>query len=115
MAISSSTIIQVTRDGMGQAEKPLQLKLINAYFDLLVANDKLPECICFYADGVKLTVEGSPVLEVLKTLEEKGVRLSSCETCLNYYNLMDKVKVGQIGNTLGLIETQWKAEKVITL
>ena len=111
----SSTIILVTRDGMGQAEPGLGNKLINIYFDLLLANKMLPSCICFYSEGVKLTVEGSPALDVLKSLEEEGVCLSICETCLNYYGLKDNVKVGKVGNMSGLIETQWKAGKVITI
>ena len=57
----SETTILVTRDGMGDAEKKLQIKLITAYFRLLDENDLLPGVICFYADGVKLVVNGSPI------------------------------------------------------
>ena len=32
-------------------------------------------------------VEGSPVVDVLKALEAKGVRLILCRTCLDYYGL----------------------------
>ncbi len=112
---TSSVTILVTRNGMGQADPELGHKLINAYFDLLIANNKLPACVCFYGEGVMLTVEGSPVLEVLNALEKKGVHLSVCITCLEYYNLSDKVKVGKIGNFHDLIESQWKAQKVITI
>jgi selenium metabolism protein YedF len=110
-----STIILVTRNGMGQADSELSHKLINSYFDLLIAHDKLPECVCFYAEGVKLCTEGSPILDVLKELEERGVKLSICGTCLNFFGLTKKIKVGQVGNMLGLIETQWNSEKVITI
>jgi selenium metabolism protein YedF len=110
-----STIILVTRNGMGQADYKLSHKLINSYFDLLIANDKLPERICFYAEGVRLCTEGSPILDVLKELEEKGVKLSICGTCLNFFGLTKKVKVGQVGDMLGLIESQWNSDKVITI
>ncbi|MEW5871882.1 MAG: DsrE family protein [Chloroflexota bacterium] len=111
----SSTVILVTQDGMGKADTTLQHKLINTYLSLLNGYDLLPAAICFYTDGVKLTVEGSPVLEQLKALEAKGVRLILCSTCLNYFGLGDKVQVGIVGGMTDIIEAQWKAEKVITL
>jgi sulfur relay (sulfurtransferase) complex TusBCD TusD component (DsrE family) len=110
-----STVILVTRNGMGHAEPALAHKLFNAYFDLLIANNRLPACVCFYAEGVKLAVEGSPVLDVLRALEEKGVRISVCSTCLNYYGLMDKLAAGKAGDMQGLIYNQWGAGKVITI
>jgi sulfur relay (sulfurtransferase) complex TusBCD TusD component (DsrE family) len=82
--------------------------LINEY-NLLPAN------ICFYTEGVKLVVEGSPVLETLSAMEAKGVRLVVCNTCLNYYDLAEKVRVGIIGGMADIIEAQWKADRVITL
>ncbi|MFH1762208.1 MAG: DsrE family protein [bacterium] len=112
---SCSTAILVTRNGMGRADTELSHKLINVYFDLLVANNMLPSHICFYGEGVKLTVEGSPVLDVLTSLEKKGVHLSICITCLDYYGVRQSVKVGHIENMLKILEYQWKADKVITI
>lgn len=109
------TIIQFTNNGMGKADEVLQQKLAGKYLELIKLNGTLPNAICFYTDGVKLVVEGSPVLEQLKSLEEKGVRLIVCSTCLEYYNLLDKIKVGIVGGMTDIIEAQVKAEKVITL
>jgi len=110
-----NTVIQITNNGMGKADETLQRKLAGKYLELIQLNDTLPNAICFYTDGVKLVVEGSPVLEQLKSLEEKGVRLIVCSTCLDYFNLTDKVKVGIVGGMTDIIEAQVKAEKVITL
>jgi sulfur relay (sulfurtransferase) complex TusBCD TusD component (DsrE family) len=60
-------------------------------------------------------VEGSPVLEQLHALEGKGVRLIICSTCLNYFGLQDKVKVGIVGGMADILEAQLRADKVITL
>jgi hypothetical protein len=43
------------------------------------------------------------------------VRLIVCSTCLDYFNLTDKVQVGIVGGMTDIIEAQAKAEKVITL
>lgn len=109
------TIIQITNNGMGKADEALQQKLVGKYLELIQLNDTLPNAICFYTDGVKLVVEGSPVLEQLKSLEVKGVRLIVCSTCLEYFNLIDKVQVGIVGGMTDIIEAQAQAEKVITL
>jgi len=111
----SSSIILITNEGMGKSDKELQLKLITTYLKLLAENDYLPNAICFYTEGVKLVIEGSPVLDFLKTLEQKGVRLIICSTCLNYFGLTDKVRAGIIGGMADILEAQVKADKVISL
>lgn len=111
----SETVILITRNGMGHAEPELQIKLIDTYFKLLDENEILPAAICFYTDGVRLAVSGSPVLATLKSLESKGVRLILCSTCLNYFNLVDQVQVGITGGMTDILEAQRRAEKVISL
>ncbi len=110
-----STAILVTRNGMGHAEESLQHRLIKTYFTLLNDNDMLPGIICFYAGGIQLVVEGSPVLDELRALESKGVHLVVCNTCLKYYGLADKLQVGIIGGMHDIITTQWHADKVISI
>ena len=62
-----------------------------------------------------MVVEGSPVLDLLQSLEAKGVRLIICSTCLQYYGLTEKVKVGIVGGMGDILLAQWMAGKVITL
>lgn len=111
----SNTVLLITRNGMGDAEPDLQLKILTTYLKLLDENNLLPGAICFYTDGVKLAVTGSPVLGTLKSLDAKGVHLILCSTCLNYFNLADKVEVGIVGGMTDIIEAQRKSDKVITL
>ena len=91
----SSILVLVTRDGMGDADPELRHKLITTYFKLLVDSDLRPGAIAFYADGVKLAVEGSPVIEALRELEAKGTHLILCQTCLNHHGLSDKRRRGR--------------------
>lgn len=111
----SDTVLLITRNGMGNAEPELQHKLMSTYLKLLLENDILPAAICFYTNGVRLAVEGSPVLEQLTALEAKGVRLILCSTCLIYFNLADQVKVGIVGGMTDILEAQRRAGKVISL
>lgn len=109
------TTILVTRKGMGEADEQLQIKLLSNYFRLLDENNALPAVVCFYAEGVHLVVDDSPVLKILRSLEAKGVRLVICNTCLNFYNLGDRIAVGIVGGMTDIIEAQRRADKVITL
>lgn len=111
----SSTVVLINSNGMGRGDTELQHKLISSYLKLLKENNYLPAAICFYTDGVYLVVEGSPVLDQLRALEEAGVRLVICSTCLNHYGLQDKVQVGVIGGMNDILEYQWRADKMITL
>lgn len=111
----ASTVILITRDGIGSADLVLQQKLFGTYLKLLLEHDSLPAALCCYTDGVKLVVEGSPFLEQLSLLEQRGVRLISCSTCINYFELGDKVRVGIVGGMPDILEAQTRASKVITL
>jgi selenium metabolism protein YedF len=110
-----ATVILITRNGMGAGDQELQHKLIKTYLTLLTDSNTLPAAICFYTEGVKLVVAGSPVLAELKALEAKGVHLVLCSTCLNHYGLTQAGQVGIVGGMTDIIEAQWRADKVITL
>jgi len=112
---SPTTVILVTRNGMGETLADLQQTLVTKYFQLLLADGKLPAAVCFYADGVRLACEGSPLLDTLRALETRGVRLVVCTTCLNALDLAAQHKVGLMGSMADIIEAQWRADKVITI
>ena len=113
--MNSSTVIVFNHNGMGQAESALAHKLARSFLELLDLDDRLPQAICFYAEGVKLTVKGSPVLEELEILADKGVDLIVCTTCLNHFELLDDLAVGKAGSMKDIIAVQAAAAKVITL
>ena len=108
-------VILITSNGIGKGPQDLQLKLIGKFLDLLVQQDELPSAICFYTEGVRLVAEGSPVIEKLAALEDKKVRLIVCSTCLDYFGLTEKVKIGIVGGMGDILEAQWNAGKVISI
>lgn len=108
-------LIQVNKNGMGSDDEALGLKLINNYFRLINEENKLPRFIAFYNGGVKLVTEGSSCIDILKTIESRGVKLIVCKTCLNHFDLLDKIQVGMPGTMMDIIELQKVADKVINL
>lgn len=101
--------------GMGSAEPELSQLLAANYLKLMVDEKQLPAAILFYAEGVKLCCEDSFAKESLQKLEDKGVKLVACTTCLNYYNLKDKMIVGNMGTMADIQMYQVHADKVVTL
>jgi len=81
----------------------------------LVGLDEKPEKLIFYGLGVKLVVKGSPVMDALLSLENMGVEIVSCATCINYYGLSDQVEVGRIGNMPELLKASMEADDTIAI
>ena len=116
MAEDKAIVVVFTGKGMGSTEaQELKDKLTTTFLRLLLESGHLPRAICFYTDGVKLTCEGSLVLAELKALEEKGVRLVICSTCLTYFGLTENVRVGVVGGMPDILAAMQTADSVITV
>lgn len=113
--MNNKTVIVINNEGMGHADPSLTRKLAKTYLNMLDLDNRLPRAICFYADGVKLAVAGSPVLEELESLSGKGVDLIVCTTCLNHLGILDDLAVGKAGGMKDIVDAQDAASKVITL
>ncbi len=109
-----NTMVLFTRFGMGDAPAELQQKLTGVFLSLL-GKDTPPAVIAFYGDGVKLTCDGSPVLDQLRALVDKGSRLIICQTCLDYFSLRDSVRVGIVGGMGDIVAAMNAADKVVSV
>ncbi len=110
---NDSYIVVVSSQYAGQGDDTLGAALMKSFIYTLTEAEVLPECMIFYNGGVWLTTEGSPVLEDIQRLEEAGVEILSCGTCLNFYGLEQKLKVGQVTNMYVIVEKQQKAFRII--
>ncbi|MCT4633375.1 MAG: sulfurtransferase-like selenium metabolism protein YedF [Firmicutes bacterium] len=108
-------VIFVGSDKMGVGSDELGEVLIKGYFYALTECEPYPKSILFVNSGVNLTIEGSPTLENLRKLESLGVEILSCGTCLDYYNIKDKLAVGGVSNMYTIVETMNNAKKVIRM
>ena len=109
----NSFVVVVSSNVMGHGDDKLGSILIKGFIYSLTCLETLPKAVIFYNSGVKLAVEGSEVLEDLKTLADAGVEIVACGTCLEFYQLKEKLAVGKIVNMLDIVERQAKATKVV--
>ena len=107
------TVVVISSDKMGEGEVELGNILMKGFVYALTQLETLPATILLYNKGAYLSCEGSPVLEDLQTLCEAGVEILTCGTCLNYYGLGEKLKVGSVANMYMIVETQAKADLII--
>ncbi len=114
-AASGPLVLTIPSEFMGRGDEELGYILIRAFFHTLGETQPSPEIIVFFNSGVKLTIEGSPVLEDLRSLSDKGIQILVCGTCLNHYEIKDKVAVGEVSNMYAIAEALLQAGKVISL
>jgi selenium metabolism protein YedF len=88
---------------------------MKAFLNTLWDYEPKPAKLLFINNGVRLTTEGSEVLETLALLEKKGVQVFSCGTCLEYYNLREKLRMGLVSNMYATVDALLQATKVITV
>ncbi len=108
-------MVMVATDSMGHGDDELGAKLMINFLKTLkeMGNDLWR--LVFVNNGVKLTISGSEALDVLKELEEAGVHILVCGTCLGHFNLLDQKKVGETTNMLDIVTSMQLADKVINI
>lgn len=109
------TVVFIPSDGMGRGDDELGGILIRSFLHTLNEVEPLPDTIVFVNAGVKLTVEDSLVLEDLQFLEQRGVEILACGTCLGHFGLKAKMAIGEISNMYSIAETLLGAGKVVAL
>ena len=109
-------VVLVASEFVGRGEHAeLGQILMRGFFHTLGEVKPTPDVVIFLNSGVKLVAEGSPVLEDLRALADCGVQLLACGTCLGYYQLKDKVAVGEVSNMYTIAETLLGAGKVVPI
>ncbi len=69
--------------------------------------------VVFVNESVKFTAENSELIETFEILEKQGTSILVCGTCLEYFGIMDKKKVGETTNMLDIVTSLEVSNKVI--
>ena len=109
----ANTVVVIDSLHMGKGDVELGRILMKGFIYTLSEMEELPKTILFYNEGVKLAIEGAESLQDLKSLEERGVEILSCGTCLNFYGITEKLRVGSVTSMYTILERQMKATRVI--
>lgn len=107
-----STVLVLGRAQMGDGDRTLGQKVLGTFLRKSVALTGL-RSVLLYNDGVKLVAAGSPVLAELAMLEQSGVEIVPCGTCLEFHSITPAV--GKTGTMDQIVSEMGKAQKVLTL
>ena len=110
---SGEKVVVIKSEFMGDGDNELGKVLIKGFIYALSQQDELPQTMLFYNGGAKITSEGSESIEDLKALEEKGVKIFTCGTCLNYYGLTEKLCVGEVTNMYEITKKMTEASLIV--
>jgi len=106
-------VVLITSDLFGSGDEQLGWALMRAFIRTFKDIDPPPRKMLFANAGVRLTTEGSDLIEDLKTLEQLGVEILSCGTCLDYYGLVDSLRVGAVTNMYEMASALLGADRVV--
>ncbi|MER0281360.1 sulfurtransferase-like selenium metabolism protein YedF [Clostridioides difficile] len=109
------TCIFISSDKMGLGNDELGKVLIKGFIYTLTESKPYPKYVLLVNGGVTLSAENEETIENLKILENEGVEVLSCGTCLDYYNLKDKLQVGSVTNMYTIVETLKNASNTISI
>lgn len=109
------TVLAVSQDVMGKGDDALGQILIRGFFHTLADGGPAPDIIVFFNSGVRLLAAGSDVIEDIRALEEKNIKILACGTCLDYYKIMDARAAGTVTNMYEIKELLLAARSVINL
>lgn len=107
--------VAVLIDGetMGRGSDQLGAILMRSFLHTLKELSPLPWKLVFLNAGVKLTTEGSEYLSVLKEIEGLGVEIISCGTCLDFFQVKDKLVVGRTTNMYEIASSLAEASQIL--
>ena len=91
----SNKVLVIQSSSLGRRDEQLGELLMASFLRQLSDSDDKPERLIFWNSGVQLLCEGSGVINPLRKLEEAGVEILACTTCLEFFDLLEKIKVGK--------------------
>jgi len=109
------TVVFISSDEMGRGEEKLGRLLMTLFLRTLTELPVRPSALLLANGGVKLALEGSEQLASLATLEQQGVVIRVCGTCLDFFGVKDRVRAGTVSNMYELAEMLLAGDKVMVL
>jgi selenium metabolism protein YedF len=110
---SGPTVFVFSSNVMGRGDDALGAVLIKAFIHTATEMDRLPDVMVFFNTGVKLVASDAETSADIRSLEERGVKILVCGTCVNFFNLSGKLAAGTVSNMYDILNTMNSAGRII--
>jgi selenium metabolism protein YedF len=107
--------IFISSDKIGNGNDELGAVLMKGFIYTLTESKPYPKSILLVNSGVKLSTENYDTVGNLKILEEAGVEILSCGTCLDYYGLKESLKLGSVTNMYTIVDIMKNSLQTISI
>ncbi|WP_296645705.1 sulfurtransferase-like selenium metabolism protein YedF [Romboutsia sp. 13368] len=107
--------IFISSDKIGNGNDELGAVLMKGFIYTLTESKPYPKSILLVNSGVKLSTENYDTVDNLKILEEAGVEILSCGTCLDYYGLKESLKLGSVTNMYTIVDIMKNSLQTISI
>jgi selenium metabolism protein YedF len=107
-------VVLISSNVLGRGDDNLGAMLMKSFMYTLTQMQGEIRTMLFMNSGVLVTTGGSELIEHIKLLENHGVEILSCGTCLDFYHMTDKLMVGSVTNMYTIAEKLMHADRVIT-
>ena len=103
-------------DVVGRGEDPqLGSLLMQKLLHTIGGHRIKPATVVLMNNGVRLVTQDSLALGELRQLENQGVDILACGTCLSRFHLTEEMAVGQVSDMASIADAMLKAAKVISI
>jgi selenium metabolism protein YedF len=105
----------ITTDKLGKGSEDLGRILMKSFLFTLSETKPYPDFLIFLNSGVKLATEGSESIDDLMKLKEGSVEIVSCGTCLDFFEIKSKLRVGSVSNMYDIVNMISNSTNTITI
>jgi selenium metabolism protein YedF len=105
--------ILIKSNRMGSGNDDLGKILIRGFLNSLIKQEQLPSHIILYNAGVLLAVKDSDTAASMLEMEQRGVQIVLCGTCVDFFQIKEQIAAGQISNMAHITSLLIDAPKVI--
>lgn len=106
-------VVFLASDTLGRGDEKLGRILMEGFVRTLPEQPLVPDKLLLMNSAVRLATDGSPVLDSLRTLADRGCEILACGTCLDFFGLKERLAVGAISNMFDIQGALLAAEKVV--
>ncbi|MEN6501020.1 MAG: sulfurtransferase-like selenium metabolism protein YedF [Tenuifilaceae bacterium] len=110
---NSGFIVLLNSATMGKGNDELGKILMKGFLSTLLELKATPTEIICYNSAVTLALKSSDTAATLQQISERGIKITLCGTCVDFYNLRDDLAVGQISNMLYIAERLSSGVRII--
>ncbi len=110
-----NSCVFISSDKIGEGDIELGKILMKGFVYTLTETKPYSRYIILVNSGVNLSTSNEDTIENLKKLENFGVEIVSCGTCLDFYNLKESLKVGRVSNMYDILEIMKNTDKTISI